>query len=142
MERIVVGVDGSRESRKALEWAMHEATLRNGSLELVNVYDFPVPPDRMADLPRAEEVLEAPRRRAEALLTELAATVEGVPVEQHAIESSSPAHALVEHAKGASMLVVSARGLGPFRRLILGSVSHQIALHASCPVVIIRSEDD
>jgi nucleotide-binding universal stress UspA family protein len=38
------------------------------------------------------------------------------------------------------MLVVSSGGLGSFRSLLLGSVSHQCAQHAECPVVIIRAE--
>lgn len=142
MDRIVVGVDGSDESRQALQWAAHEARLRTGSLEVVSIYSLPLPPDGMVSVPLAETVLEAPRKAAEKVLQDFVTGIEGVPVEQFAIESASPAHALVEHAKGAAMLVVSARGLGPFRRLILGSVSHQVALHATCPVVIIRTEQD
>lgn len=142
MDRIVVGVDGSEGSRTALQWAVDEARLREGSLEVVSVYGLPLPPDGMVGLPLAEEVVEAPRKAAEQLLQEVVAGIEDLQVEQVAIESANPAHALVEHAEGAAMLVVSARGLGPFRRLILGSVSHQVALHATCPVVIVRTGQD
>lgn len=142
MDRIVVGVDGSEGSRQALQWAIDEARLRKASLEIVGVYGLPLPPDGMVGMPLAQEVVEAPRKAAETMLQELGSGVEGLPVEQVAIESANPAHALVEHAEGAAMLVVSARGLGPFRRLILGSVSHQVALHATCPVVIVRHEQD
>jgi nucleotide-binding universal stress UspA family protein len=63
-----------------------------------------------------------------------------VAVEGHALESLNPAQTLVERSRGADMLVISSRGLGSFRSLLLGSVSHRCAQHAECPVVIIRSD--
>jgi len=44
---------------------------------------------------------------------------------------------LLDTAKGADLLVVGSRGRGGFTGLLLGSVSHEVALHAPCPVVII-----
>lgn len=142
MERIVVGVDGSEASRQAVQWARDEAVLRNASLELVNAYSLPVLPEGTAGVIQIESLLESSQRASEQLLEDVAASIEGVPVERHAIESISPSSALVEHAAGAALLVVSARGLGPFRRLLLGSVSQQVVLHARCPVVVIRPQDD
>lgn len=45
---------------------------------------------------------------------------------------------LVSRSHGAEMLVVGHRGHGGFRGLLLGSVAHQCASHAACPVVIVR----
>ncbi|WP_165699986.1 universal stress protein [Ornithinimicrobium ciconiae] len=137
MDRIVVGVDGSEGSKVALAWAVEEALLREATLELVNVYAPPMIYDGISIAIQAEELLLAPRRAAEALVKELAGGIDAVPVETHAIEDASAPRALVEHADGAAMLVVSARGLGPFRRMLLGSVSSNVAHHATCPVVII-----
>jgi nucleotide-binding universal stress UspA family protein len=52
-----------------------------------------------------------------------------------------PALVLVEEARGADLLIVGSCGHGDFAGLLLGSVSHQCALHASCPVVIVHRPD-
>ena len=142
MDRIVVGVDGSESSEVALRWAVDEAALRSGTVELVNVYAPPMALEGISSAAQAEAILLAPKQAADALLKRLAEGIDGVPVETHAIEDASAPRALVEHAAGAAMLVVSARGLGPFRRLLLGSVSQNVAHHATCPVVIIPPADD
>lgn len=141
MDRIVVGVDGSEGSRAALAWAVHEASLREGTLELVNVYAPPVAYEGISSPAQAEEIIRGPQRAAEALVKELADGIDAVPVQTYALEDASAPRALVEHAAEATMLVVSARGLGPFRRLLLGSVSQNVAHHATCPVVIIPPAD-
>lgn len=141
MDRIVVGVDGSAGSEVALRWAVDEAALRSGTLELVNVYAPPMALEGISSGAQAEAIIQAPKRAADALLKRLADGIDAVPVETHAIEDSSAPHALVDHAAGATMLVLSARGLGPFRRLVLGSVSQNVAHHSTCPVVIIPPEN-
>ncbi|MFF6877419.1 universal stress protein [Streptomyces sp. NPDC012474] len=50
----------------------------------------------------------------------------------------NPVEVLPSEAEGATALVVGSRGMGGFRRTLLGSVSQQCALHATCPVVIVR----
>lgn len=141
MERIVVGVDGSEASRLAVQWARDEAVLRKATLELVHVYAATVLPEGTASPSQVEALLEAAESASAKLLADTAAEVDGVPVEMHAIHETSPSYALIEHAADAAMLVVSARGLGPFRRLLLGSVSQQVVLHARCPVVVIRPQE-
>ena len=142
MERIVVGVDGSEASQQAVQWARDEAKLRGATLELVNVYSPGILPEGTASVSQVEAILEAAQQASEEVLAQAAAGIEGVPVEQHALQDSSPSYALIEHAADAAMLVVSARGLGPFRRLLLGSVSQQVVLHARCPVVVIRPREE
>jgi nucleotide-binding universal stress UspA family protein len=53
--------------------------------------------------------------------------------------NASAASALIEAAEGADLLVVGSRGLGGFERLLLGSVSQQVAQHAPCAVSIVRA---
>ena len=140
MSRIVVGVDGSEGSEQALQWAAREASLRGATLDVIHAYDgSPASMESISSAEQAERVFNAPRESAEALVASLVEGLGDVEVEAHAIESHNPAHTLVEKSKSADMLVVSSRGLGGFKSLILGSVSQQCAQHAECPVVIIRS---
>ena len=92
-------------------------------------------PDELVD----ELAAEAERRAAEA--AKEARDEGGDPdIETRAVEGA-PATVLLAAARVADLLVVGSRGLGGFRELLLGSVSHQCAHHAPCPVVIVRHRD-
>jgi nucleotide-binding universal stress UspA family protein len=58
------------------------------------------------------------------------------------VDFGQPAQVLIDEARGADLLVVGSRGHGGFAGLVLGSVSHQCAMHASCPVVIVHGKPD
>jgi nucleotide-binding universal stress UspA family protein len=141
MSRIVVGIDGSSESKQALRWAANEAKLRGTALRVVHAWAFPY----FALGPGIEPVFDADvidnvRRVAEELvdneLAELGDVASGLEVERAAVEGA-PAPSLLEAAEGADLLVVGSRGLGGFAGLLLGSVSQQCAHHAPCPLVIV-----
>lgn len=77
--------------------------------------------------------------RAEALVEHAVAElddIEDVHVDVVALRGR-PASTLIEESKDADLLVVGSRGHGGFKELVLGSVSHQCAQHAVCPVVIL-----
>ena len=144
MARIVVGIDGSDHSKRALQWALDEARLRKASLSVVYAWMLPVYATGYGFAPGA---LIDPASMSDAASTQLDRTVDevvgdakDVPVERKAIEGMA-ASVLVEEADGADLLVVGSRGHGGFAGLLLGSVSQQCAHHATCPVVIIRAED-
>ena len=136
MRGIVVGVDGSRESERALEWAVTEARLRKTSVSAVHVWTYPyfgaapiTPP--ILD----QEQIEADARALlEAVVSKVA--TEGVTIHARLYEGSA-GRCLLDAAKDAELLVVGSRGRGGFAELLLGSVSHQVAHHAPCPVVIV-----
>jgi nucleotide-binding universal stress UspA family protein len=137
MGRIVVGVDGSEESKAALRWAVEEARLRGATVRAVCAWSLPhVAGPGFAFLPGG---IEEFRRDAEGVLDAAIAEVgsEGVDVERAAVEGGA-ADVLVQAAQGADLLVVGSRGHGGFAGLLLGSVSQQCAHHAPCPVVIVR----
>ena len=154
MGRIVVGVDGSEGSRRALLWAAEEATLRAVPLEVIHTYEHHLAWQGYgADESMSAAAVEAMRqeiesagreasRNAQAIVDRMVEGLEGPEVTATAVESSHPAQALVAHSKGADLLVVGSRGRGGFKSLMLGSVSQQCAHHAECPVVIIRSEPE
>jgi nucleotide-binding universal stress UspA family protein len=154
---VVVGVDGSAESRAALEWAAHEARLRNAVLRVVYVYEH-TPAWQMygygLEAPMAvttestsgsaaEEAADA-ARRARQLVEDMVADVEDRELEVEAMvyEDRRPSRALVELSRDADMLVLGSRGRGGFAGLVLGSVSQQCVHHARCPVVVLPPDPD
>jgi nucleotide-binding universal stress UspA family protein len=58
-------------------------------------------------------------------------------VRVHVVEGA-PQDVLVARAEGAGLLVVGSRGHGPIRGLLLGSVALHVAMHAGCPVLVVR----
>ena len=154
MGRIVVGVDGSKGSREALLWSIDEAALRGASLEVIHTYDHHLSLQFYAgDESVSTTAMDAMRqdieiasreaaRSAQALVDRMVEGLSGCEIRSMAIESARPAQTLVEHSRGADLLVVGSRGRGGFKSLMLGSVSQQCAQHAECPVVIIRSKHD
>lgn len=140
MARIVVGIDGSEQAQKALEWAAREARLRKATLEVVYAWQAPMyvgygivaaPAFDVSDLRKAAV------SRVEEAVAALDGDAAGVTIERRAIEGIAP-EVLVEEAKGADLLVVGSRGHGGFAGLLLGSVGQQCAQHSLCPTVIVR----
>lgn len=130
---IVVGVDGSPCSQLALDWAADEARLRRAPLKLVYVVDSPGPRGAFGYL--TDEVTAF----GDDLLAGARERVAGrqVPAST-AIVCDDAAHGLIREAKDATMLVVGSRGHGGFHDLLLGSTSLHAAMHAACPVAVIR----
>jgi nucleotide-binding universal stress UspA family protein len=146
MNEIVVGVDGSDESRAALAWAVEEARLRQVPVLALHAWDLPVVPsptglvppnvDVVADLAELQDgAVELVGR----IVREVAGDAADVEVTPVAVEDR-PVNALLDAAEksDAQMIVVGSRGHGGFVALLVGSTSEQVARHATCPVVIHR----
>lgn len=140
MNRIVVGIDPSEDALRALRWALEEAALRGAVLELVHSYPTPelTALPAVVTLPSDEEL----RRAAEGIIDDALDAVGGPgDVELiRTVRAGGAAAVLTEVARGAEMMVVGARGLGGFRGLLLGSVTHQVVAHSPCPVVVVTPE--
>ncbi|MFF1464128.1 universal stress protein [Streptomyces sp. NPDC058330] len=139
MGRIVVGVDGSDQSIKALRWAVRQAELTGDTVEAVNSWEYPATswasmmPGLPEDFdPQAVATVALNEALEESLGAEGAARVEKVVVIGNA------ALTLVERSKGAELLVVGARGYSGFRATLLGSVSLHVTQHATCPVTVVH----
>jgi nucleotide-binding universal stress UspA family protein len=137
MSSIVVAFDGSAQAERALAWAVEEARLRDADLEVVHAYR---PPDQVgypASLATAtaDEASWAATTWLDRMVGQVDTT--GVRVATRA-RPGSPVPVLCRAAEGADLLVVGSRGQGGLTELLLGSVSHQLASHAPCPVAIIR----
>jgi nucleotide-binding universal stress UspA family protein len=137
--RIVVGVDGSEESLKALEFACHRAKLTKESVVALHAWKTgPLQLDRHGQLPRNLGKLS---QAADASLAEYVMGVETdnptVTVERESL-ALAPGLALTEASAHASLVVTGSRGRGMFTGLLLGSVSHHVLQQARCPVAVVR----
>lgn len=139
MERIVVGIDGSPASGVALRWAIDEARSHGAALEAVyawhDVYiggEYPMASTLM--LPTLYQ--DAAEKLLDTLVEAEDQTGLVSPITRLLVRDSA-AHAILEAAKGADLIVVGSRGRGGFSGLLLGSVSQQVVHHATCPVVVI-----
>jgi nucleotide-binding universal stress UspA family protein len=119
---VVVGIDGSDLSTVALAWGVDDARRRSRPLRLVHTTD-------KTGRAAGEELLNAASMRARRAVPDL--DVSTVLADGHA------ADALLKQAAEADVIVLGSRGRSGFSRL-LGSTSLQVAMHASCAVVVIR----
>lgn len=136
---ILVGVDGSRGSRKALTWAAAEAAEHGADLVVLHVWERKImPPAGNPSVPTGEVPDEGPDA------TELIQVIkeelgEEPPVlVQPRVMQGRPAKVLIEESVNADLLVVGKRGHGGFAGLVLGSVSQHVAAYAQCPVTVAR----
>lgn len=145
---IVVGVDGSSISRRALRWAAEEAELRSAALHVINVLD---PHDATISDPSVMEAVSVVRASGvqEQMAAHLAQVVADELGEQPpvavkiAVPVGHPADTLINYAANerARMLVLGNRGNGGIKKLVLGSVSEHCASHSDIPVVVIHHTD-
>ena len=133
---IVVGVDGSEESKKTLRFALEEAKRWQTTLHVVHAFTEwePIPGTRELEQDRGPEEREA---WLATLIRDVVGENADVEISRSTVEDD-PTAALLAAAQSAELLIVGSRGHGGFADLLLGSVSQQCAHHASCPVVIVR----
>jgi nucleotide-binding universal stress UspA family protein len=143
LKKILVGLDGSNGSARALDWAIDLAKALDAEIVAVHVAELLTPsalglglapidlPDNWVDDLRGlfENEWTMPLKKA------------GVRY-RTVFETGAPAPTLIAIARDQhpDLIVTGSRGLGGFGELLLGSVSHQLVLHAQMPVVVIPPE--
>ena len=144
MPGVIVGIDGSHNSQRALGVAIAEAALRHAPLTVIAVHQvmagysghgvaYP------GDAALADKAREAAQAEVDSVLASVgdsrpsSVTVRGV--------SGLPAEAILDAATDADLIVVGSRGAGGFSRLLMGSVSSQVTHHAHVPVLIVPPAD-
>jgi len=143
-ERIVVGVDGSPGSQRALAWALDEARRNRADVEVVYCWAAPYSvmdsEYALAYLTEDDVSAESKAHLREAMAPcadEIdASRAAGIDVSTVVLDSDI-ATGLVTESKDAAMLVVGRRSHAGLSRFVLGSVSRQVASHAYCPVVVV-----
>jgi nucleotide-binding universal stress UspA family protein len=138
MKTIVVGVDGSPASKVAVEFATREAAVHGVALRLVTAWEMPTSVLSGGGVPtELYKSFEAAARTTVDEAAALAKTVEpSVVVETRVVEGHA-GNALVEESADAGLVAIGRRGHSGFAEFLLGSISHQVADHAKCPVVIV-----
>ncbi|MCX4530766.1 universal stress protein [Streptomyces sp. NPDC002596] len=139
---IVVGVDGSEPSMRAVDWAADEAALRGASLRLVYAslweryegtslaQDLGKPEEQVT----AEDIVATAARRAHSRRPDVKVTTDVLPEE--------PEYALVRESRTATAMVLGSRGRSSLAEALLGSVGVTVAGHAYCPVIVLRGSHD
>ena len=145
MPGIIVGVDGSGHSRRALDWAIGEAAIRHAPLTVLTVQQvmnsfWAGPAVYPEDTELAEHARKTVQDETDEALGELAEDARPPAVTVLAV-AGLPAEAILGIASDADMIVVGSRGAGGFTKLLLGSVASQVTRHARIPVVIIPAEE-
>jgi len=136
--RIVVGVDGSDESKHALRLAAQFADAFGARVDVISAWHYPVG-FGWGSVPLAW----SPGEDTEKLLSE---TVDEVVGPERArdmrksVQEGPAAQILIKEGAGALMIVVGSRGHGGFTGLLLGSVSAAVAEHAPCPVLVVHGD--
>ena len=131
---IVVGVDGSPSSQRAVRWAAQQATLTGATLRAVSSWRWP---NYITIVPPGVDLAGDTRRTLDEVLQEALTGSEDVSVSRHVIEGP-PGPALLTQAQDAALLVVGAQGRAAFPGMLLGSVAEYCVRHGSCPVVVVR----
>lgn len=133
---VVVAIDGSEASDLALDWAVDEARRRNLPLHLVHargVDDWWL----MARAPVPRELIDIQDQLLEERVDRVRRQAPGVVVSSDSAVGHA-AKTLIDLSHDAEVVAMGARGRGPAKQALLGSVSAQVSAHAQCPVVVVR----
>jgi nucleotide-binding universal stress UspA family protein len=143
-KRIMVAVDGSKEAEIAFKKAVNVAKRNQASLLLVHVIDTRAFQSVTSfDTVLAEQATEM----AKASLKEYESTAldQGVSNVETTIEYGSPKVLIAKHIpedKEVDLIMLGATGLNAVERLFIGSVSEYVIRHASCDVLIVRTDTE
>jgi nucleotide-binding universal stress UspA family protein len=143
MPGIFVGLDGSSHSQAALNWAMREAGIRRAPLTVITVHEVAASGwGGSMEYPVDEVMAQEDKKAVQEVVDKGVAQLGDAAPPEITVQAliGQPAPLLIEASNDADLLVVGSRGSGGFARLLLGSVSVQVAEHAHCPVTIVRHE--
>lgn len=138
--KILVPVDGSDNSKRALEQAVSVAGRNGTSITIVHVIDMP-PTVYVESQKLLNQLLEKYRQESAKVLDEYEeiAKKRGIEVKSAILEGDAAA-SIVDYADkhGFDMIVMGSRGLGKIKGAFLGSVSSKVLHHAKCSVLIVK----
>ena len=142
--RVLIAIDGSTPLSQTVQPLAHfgpldEVTVVH-ALHLPHL-DYPLLPADLREQAR-QAIDEKLRAEGERLLDKTIATLPQEIGQVHRIhEVGDPSSIILEAAQStqADLILIGARGLGPIKELLLGSVSHRVLLHAPCSTLVVRN---
>ncbi|WP_457555805.1 universal stress protein [Candidatus Pyrohabitans sp.] len=137
--RILVALDGSQGSRRALRFALKLAKDSGYSVSFIHV--VPKLPTTKEELIRLiKEEIGSPQEAGERYLEEAKkiAEEEGVRVQEVILREGNPVEEILKAEKEYDLVVVGSRGMGRVDRLLLGSVSSKLVVASTKPVLVVR----
>ncbi len=140
---VIVGVDGSDASRRAVDLAAEIAATSGASLVIAGIGHLRSPEgwayveDQAAGTEHSHAVRQAMDEAVAAAEQRVRDDHGDLKVETDVL-FGDPGHVLGELGLNAGVVVVGSRGRGGFAGLLLGSVSHTVIHEAPCPVVVVR----
>ena len=140
-DRVVVGVDGSKESLEALDYACAEGERRDAEVAAVTTWTLPSypidPPFGSFPWGQSVDLTEKSRELLAKAVADVTAAHPDVKISQH-VSAGNAAATLIEFSKEADLVVVGAKGHGGFTGMLIGSVSQHVLAHSACTVVVVR----
>lgn len=138
---LVVGMDGSDESVTAAEFAVEHAARSGAEVHAVWAWDLdlrhPAATTGVPALPDLTGFGDDLRDTLESRLAPIRQRFPDVVVTARVVRGHA-ASVLIAAARDAGLLVVGSRGLGGFKRLLLGSTSQAVVRAAECAVAVVR----
>ncbi len=140
----MIGVDGSDAAKEALQYGLHEASIRGTRVRAVHawMHSSAIPATGPGMLPAIDA--SPIRAAADDLLRTTVEAVAGAAADRidRVVVESPAGPAIIANARDAELIVVGRRGLGAVRSLVLGSVSGYVVAHATCPVLVVPAHRD
>jgi nucleotide-binding universal stress UspA family protein len=136
---IVVGVDGSEPSLKALRWAAQQARLTGATLRVLTTWEVATGTGWVPTFPVDYDPQAVARQALDEAVTETLGADPDVAVER-IVKEGHAAPVLLAAAKDADLLVVGSHGHGAFTGMLIGSVSEHLVRHAPCAIVVVHCD--
>ena len=137
MEKILIPVDGSESSERALGKGIELANALKAKLMFLYVANV----NQLAvNSCLSAELLEAVNKAGDVVLTHAEESAsEGIETER-VMETGSPAPVIIDVAEehGVDLIVMGSRGLGLVKGVLLGSVSQYVVENAKCAVMVVK----
>jgi len=137
---ILAAYDGSEASLKALRQAVKLADFPGCKLTVAYVMYRPTYALEGLGFVVPEGVQEKVKEYEEQLIQKAQAEIANLPYSEISVLAGPPAVAILDYAaeRNCDLIVMGSRGLGPFKEMMLGSVSHHVVQQAKCPVLIVK----
>jgi len=150
IKKILVPVDGSNASVKALQYAAHLAEVEANDVQLIALHVLEDVKQggaiglqaKYGNVRLVEGFKRTRRKAALEWLKQIeeAAKKKGIRFKSEVLDGDSKVEIIINYAKenNVDLIVMGSRGLTGFKRLLLGSVANAVVTNAPCPVMIVR----